>query len=283
MQAYTLHVKWHPDKDLTNGRDCSGFYILNTLPNLHAEASIFPKPFVEDSGKSIEKTVIEAFKTFSLEADTYQEWTQWNDEFSPKRLSAIEYRTEKPHLFDEPFVDLFRGDYVEKPNWKLNDATDPVIREELFEWPLDIALALPSVVSQFNKTPVASRLYISSDAIVKAHILAFKERTIGYYNELKSPTWRKDDLVLLIKRRIGVARESLGYSGKSKALLVGMLQQNDKQYMDYIYRNLLPQYVEFIETKVYGQLSQTQLNEDAAACLAKDGTVMRRLTHRQLR
>lgn len=215
LEATTLFCPWYPAAYGINSdprrQGIEGFYLLRRMPHV-AAGTLPPCPFPSTALDAISATLKEIREKYSIidHADIRNSWDAWAAAWAPTSNCSVEYvaRIKRQQLpYHIPLKRILLCDRTTLcANWSTTLA--PASIDTSFQWPEVFALAMNSVVSEFNTHAPDPRLYSTNDALLENDILLFSEKSTGFY-EATLKSLANTAITSILKRK-------LSYSGQIK-------------------------------------------------------------------
>lgn len=285
LEPHTLLVSWGPERASTvaESKKVVGFYILTKLPLVAFDAIIPPKDFQEGSLDSFAQTVREAKSKFFELSDICAAWEKWEKAIlvsTESAWTAAEYVAAKPLLYQIPLLQYFRLEPHEfcstdwtpiQPNFSQDTGSD-------FQWPEQLAAAVHSVTSQWQRDPMPSRIFLTMDVERRNVLKRLMEKAEPYYLEMKT-SHTVDMLGRMLRERLDNTGLNVHITG-SKSILLTRVKETDKDYLTILYKALTPENHYFL-SHILHRPYQNASDGDEIKVTSNDGKLS--LTRSQIR
>jgi hypothetical protein len=187
LEPKTVYCRWYPSKTCDPRRPgVEGIYLLRSIPHVK---SLPPCPFPDNIVETIQETLREVRERWDLHDNKLirDAWSDWWTRFAPQTSSADQYlldQAAKGRRYHQPLDKIIydRNVLIRSPDWEFSIKTDISGIDETYEFPEVFALAMNSVVTDFNRHPPDPRTFAVSLVALTLSINCFKLLTTDYYN-----------------------------------------------------------------------------------------------------
>lgn len=253
LEPHTLLVTWGPKRRslISETNEVTGFYLLKSIPYLAHRALFPPSAFVENSMESFGKTIAEAKKRFVNNPAVLQSWNDWEaSKLGNIQQDAVQYALERPILYQVPFLYFFRDPGQCSPEWVQKLSQTIKVEDEGFVWPEQLAAAMHSVRSTWQRDPMPSRTFAAADDDLRAILNEYETKANQYYTVYMDAKFTVDRLKQMLKQRLSGTGQKLALGGV-KASLITRVQQSDRAYLAVLYKTLKPENIYLLTTVLY--------------------------------
>lgn len=237
LEPTTILSKRYPDSGTIPARAVEGFFLLKSLPGVGAQTAFTIPPMelatdcIEELGNLKQKIMTHA--TFHAGEPARHEWLEWFTAVTPASPSVTEYI--KEHVYLCPLRTFFiDGNYADHRHWSQQLS---VARDEIASFTSRIGIALPSVQSTLTpNVPIRPYALVEggnqtdlglSDSIQRyINNGAEAAQTLRFSNQFLVA-----GLVAVIKRRIKQNGHHHATSSKTKAALVEMITELNREFI----------------------------------------------------
>ena len=258
---------WQPEKfglnSCPNRQGVEGYFLLLEKPHLDHVPYM---EFVEKSSAVIKDCKDEINRLYSRESlipsevSVRKSWDSWYNDYAPKSDSVIEYIQavgNNPKAIQNP-LGLRRAHNhiiwdssvtVRNPPWKFNPNPKECI-DPTFKYPAVLQAAMNSVHSTHMPHPNRPRFTAEQDASLLQFSLKFDGKATKFYDTMKKDKriYKRDYLQELVTRNIDYTGIRLAISGTKEELVSKLINWN-KSFLCTIFRNLLPEQSDFVDSK----------------------------------
>jgi hypothetical protein len=245
-------------------------FILRDVPDAPS-GTIPPYDFPADAKKSIDKTLSSIRAKFCLfdDAAMRSSWDNWAAKWAPRGDTALEYlqqlKEEKQayHIPCKTFI-LRRAAVIQDIQWDPEMVRNREMTVD-FAWPEVIALAMPSVITDFNPHPPAPRAYSSHDVALQAGVQVFHDAARPFY-EAQLDTCTVVVITAKLRRKLSYSGEELPVTGR-KSTLLKRLKEADTHFATVLLRPLSHVDQVFVDGRVHRALPTEEAKNDVIQCI----------------
>ena len=114
--------------------------------------------------------------------------------------------------------------------------------ESEFQWPEDLAAAVHSVRSHWQRDPLPPRIFSVSNDECRTSLEAFDTKTIDYYKTYLYNKFTAEKLRDILKQRFSDVGDTLT-SGGNKVTLIDRIKESDRAYLVLLYKQITAGYL----------------------------------------
>jgi len=190
-------------------------------------------------------------------------WDKWYREYGWPSDNAVEYVNalyERDSFVQPlPLLNLFARatPYGVIGRWKTNVSQWSFIDPD-FSWPEIVAIAMPSVVTEFSPQPPDPRMYVAGMSGLTNLLDMFRQSTLHYYESRPDDVPRitsyldqcnQTTLQAMLKRKFDSFGKSAVITGNKK-LLIERLRTLDASYYATLHRQLVPAQLILVDSTI---------------------------------
>lgn len=221
LEPTTLFCPWYPAAfgicSDPRRQGVEGFYLLRDIPH-SPSGKLPPCPFPHNARENIVTTLNEIRTKYDIvdSADIREAWDLWALKWAPQNDCSQAYITrmaQKGLAYHIPLKGIILNRNVELQTGWANALEVAPIDQDI-QWPEIFAMAMNSVVSDFNVNAPDPRMYTTNDALLQNDLLYFTEKCDNYY-EVTVKAFTNAVLISALKRKVSYSGEIKSTGGNS--------------------------------------------------------------------